>query len=166
MSSSNLPQLPPAPTGSLRLLAKAAVVGFLSLLLLIPLAMIHGAVRERQAYRTEAVNAVAESFAGPQWLAGPVLTVEVVDERDVPARDTRGEAITTVERTVQRMHWFPADLAIDGVLRHGQFVLGPELAAFENSWAGFCCCSHAIGVGSGKLKRCSRRWIWARNCSP
>ena len=41
------------------------------------------------------------------------------------------------------------DAAIDAVLQHGQFILGPEVAAFEKSWAGFCGVRHAIGVGSG-----------------
>ena len=39
--------------------------------------------------------------------------------------------------------------AIDGVLRHGQFILGPEVVAFEQAWAQFCGTKHAIGVGSG-----------------
>jgi dTDP-4-amino-4,6-dideoxygalactose transaminase len=41
------------------------------------------------------------------------------------------------------------DPAIDAVLRHGQFILGPEVAAFEQAWAAFCGARHAIGVGSG-----------------
>ena len=41
------------------------------------------------------------------------------------------------------------DAAIDAVLRHGQFILGPEVATFEQAWAGFCRSPHAIGVGSG-----------------
>jgi dTDP-4-amino-4,6-dideoxygalactose transaminase len=35
------------------------------------------------------------------------------------------------------------------VLRHGQFILGPEVTAFEQAWAQFCGTKHAIGVGSG-----------------
>ncbi len=41
------------------------------------------------------------------------------------------------------------DPAIDAVLRHGQFILGPEVTAFEQAWAQFCGTKHAIGVGSG-----------------
>ncbi len=41
------------------------------------------------------------------------------------------------------------DPAIDTVLRHGQFILGPEVAAFESAWAQFCGTKHAVGVGSG-----------------
>ena len=41
------------------------------------------------------------------------------------------------------------DPALDSVLRHGQFILGPEVTAFEQAWAQFCGTQHAIGVGSG-----------------
>jgi dTDP-4-amino-4,6-dideoxygalactose transaminase len=41
------------------------------------------------------------------------------------------------------------DAAIDAVLRHGQFILGPEVPAFEKNWAQFAGVAHAIGVGSG-----------------
>ncbi|HVS52015.1 MAG TPA: DegT/DnrJ/EryC1/StrS family aminotransferase [Opitutaceae bacterium] len=41
------------------------------------------------------------------------------------------------------------DPAIDRVLQHGQFILGPEVAAFEQAWAEFCGTRFAIGVGSG-----------------
>ncbi len=41
------------------------------------------------------------------------------------------------------------DPAIDAVLRHGQFILGPEVTAFEQAWALFCGTKHGIGVGSG-----------------
>jgi len=41
------------------------------------------------------------------------------------------------------------DAAMAGVLSHGQFILGPEVAAFEREWAGFCGAPHAVGVGSG-----------------
>lgn len=41
------------------------------------------------------------------------------------------------------------DAAINAVLSHGQFILGPEVAAFEQAWARYCQADHAIGVGSG-----------------
>ena len=41
------------------------------------------------------------------------------------------------------------DEAISGVVRGGQFILGPNVAAFESEMAAYCCASHAVGVGSG-----------------
>ena len=38
---------------------------------------------------------------------------------------------------------------IQGVLKHGQFILGPELQEFENRLAEFVGVKHCIGVSSG-----------------
>lgn len=39
--------------------------------------------------------------------------------------------------------------AIQRVLSSGQYILGPEVEAFESEWANFCGASHCIGVGNG-----------------
>jgi dTDP-4-amino-4,6-dideoxygalactose transaminase len=41
------------------------------------------------------------------------------------------------------------DAAARRVMASGQFILGPEVAAFEEEFAAFCGADHAIGVGSG-----------------
>ena len=41
------------------------------------------------------------------------------------------------------------DAAIAGVLDHCQFILGPEVAAFENELAAFCGARHVISCASG-----------------
>ena len=41
------------------------------------------------------------------------------------------------------------DRALDAVLAHGEFILGPEVGVFEDEWARFCQVPHAVGVGSG-----------------
>jgi dTDP-4-amino-4,6-dideoxygalactose transaminase len=41
------------------------------------------------------------------------------------------------------------DAAIGGVLASGQFVLGKEVAAFEEEFAAYCGAAHAIAVNSG-----------------
>jgi dTDP-4-amino-4,6-dideoxygalactose transaminase len=41
------------------------------------------------------------------------------------------------------------DAAIQRVLDHGEFILGPEVGVFESAWAKYCNVRHAIGVGSG-----------------
>ncbi|MEQ3549117.1 DegT/DnrJ/EryC1/StrS family aminotransferase [Pseudonocardia nematodicida] len=41
------------------------------------------------------------------------------------------------------------DLAWKSVTGHGRFVGGPEVAAFETAFAGFCGTRHALGVGNG-----------------
>lgn len=41
------------------------------------------------------------------------------------------------------------DEAIHKVMSSGQFILGPEVTAFEEEFAAYCEVDHAIGVGSG-----------------
>ncbi|HJQ62856.1 MAG TPA: DegT/DnrJ/EryC1/StrS family aminotransferase, partial [Burkholderiales bacterium] len=41
------------------------------------------------------------------------------------------------------------DAAIQSVVRSGQFVLGPEVAAFEREVAAYCDVRHAVSVASG-----------------
>ena len=41
------------------------------------------------------------------------------------------------------------DAATRGVMTSGQFILGPEVSAFEEEFAAYCETRHAIGVGSG-----------------
>ena len=41
------------------------------------------------------------------------------------------------------------DEAVRRVLDSGRYVLGPEVEAFEEEWAGYCGAEHAIGVGNG-----------------
>ena len=41
------------------------------------------------------------------------------------------------------------EAAVKGVLESGQFVLGPEVAAFESEFAAYCGAKEAVGVNSG-----------------
>ncbi|MDE2016102.1 MAG: DegT/DnrJ/EryC1/StrS aminotransferase family protein [Hyphomicrobiales bacterium] len=42
-----------------------------------------------------------------------------------------------------------ADAAVSRVLEHGQYILGPEVRAFEAALAAHCGAKHAVGVASG-----------------
>lgn len=50
-------------------------IGFLMLLLLIPLAMVHDLINERSNRSEEAIRTVSADWGGPQTIAGPVLTL-------------------------------------------------------------------------------------------
>ncbi len=41
------------------------------------------------------------------------------------------------------------DVAMNRVLEHGQFILGPEVKAFEEEMAAYCGTKYAVGVASG-----------------
>ena len=99
-----------------RMAWKAVVVVFLTVLLLIPLAMINGTIGERQRYRQQAVDAVAGSFAGPQTLAGPVLVVPYTDEVQYVDKDALGKQVLRIDRTPKRFIGFPATLRVSGTL--------------------------------------------------
>src|SRR5437764_8752607 len=45
--------------------------------------------------------------------------------------------------------WVDLQAALEGVLRSGQFILGPNVRAFEKAFAGFLGVPEGVGVNSG-----------------
>ena len=68
---------------SLKLLLRFAVVGGLVVLLLVPLLLIRGTIGERERYRDQAIERVAQSRAGAQSLIGPVRVLPWTQQREV-----------------------------------------------------------------------------------
>ena len=100
----------------MRLAFKAVMVVVLTLAILVPLTMVRGTINERQAYRQEAVEAVAQSYARAQGMAGPVLVVPYSEEVELEETDAKGvlrKRQTTVEG---RWLYFPKTLTLDGKL--------------------------------------------------
>ena len=60
---------------SFRILVKSAIIGALTLLLLIPTNLIQNLVSERQQRQQEAVSEVDSHWAGPQTVTGPVIGI-------------------------------------------------------------------------------------------
>lgn len=116
------PPLPPQARGPLAftrrywLLLKAATVGFLCLLLLIPLGMILDLVSGRQGHRDAAIAQVAASSAQAQTLAGPVLVVPFVEQVEVEDTDRNGQTRTLWREQAGRWLFFPAVFSLDGSL--------------------------------------------------
>jgi inner membrane protein len=54
---------------------KVLGIGFLALLMLIPLAQVQGLIGERNALREQAVSAIAQRWGAQQQLGGPVLAI-------------------------------------------------------------------------------------------
>ena len=96
------------------LVFKVFGVGFIGLVLLIPLGMVDSTLGERQARQAEAVGAITQTWGGEQRVAGPVLVVPythkvaVMESRLVDGRrqevsvdrEQRGEAFFLPERLV------------------------------------------------------------------
>ena len=77
------------------LLSRAAVIGVLVVLMLIPLGMIEGLIAERAARRMEAVASVQASFAGSQTLALPFFIWPYVEHWSEQSTDTNNRVRVT-----------------------------------------------------------------------
>ncbi|MCD9031005.1 cell envelope integrity protein CreD [Luteimonas sp. Y-2-2-4F] len=109
---------------STKLVLRFAVIGALVLALLVPLGMIRGVVHERERYREEAVQRVAEGKAGAQRLLGPVRVVPWTEERQT--QETGQDGIQrVVVRTSRGFLLQPPDrLEIEGDLRPSERRIG------------------------------------------
>jgi inner membrane protein len=101
----------------MRLLIRMLVVLVMTLAILVPLAMIRGTIHERQAYRQEAVAAVARSYAGAQAISGPVLVVPYVETVETEETDAQGLVRKVLREQEGRWTFFPAALDIAGRLQ-------------------------------------------------
>jgi len=87
---------------------KFFLIGFLILLLLIPLFMVMDLISEREGRSRQVKNEVARTWGGKQNLSGPYLVVPYA----VMVEQTKGKE--TIERKVQRFGVFlPEDLKFD-----------------------------------------------------
>ncbi len=99
------------------LLVKAALIGILALLLMVPLQMIGGIVFERQQRHGEVVREIAASYAGEQRIAGPVLVIPYVEEYLEAQTDNAGRKTGEVlRRRDGAVYLYPKDLSVSGRL--------------------------------------------------
>ena len=96
-------------------LAKVAGLFFLVLLLCIPLAEIDSINRARGDSQQEAAQELANTYAGPQTMVGPLLLVPYVERWMEPLRDAQGKMIGQEARSKEMAHVvFPDKLNIAG----------------------------------------------------
>ena len=100
----------------MRLAFKFAIVFFLTLAILVPLAMIRGTISERQEFRQQAVQEVTRSYAGTQRLAGPVLVVPYTEIVEVEERDDHGRLLGRKKQDGDSGQWlfFPKTMQLQG----------------------------------------------------
>jgi inner membrane protein len=101
----------------MRLALKFAIVLFLTLGILLPLAMIRGTISERQQFRRQAVEEVTRSYAGAQRLAGPVLVVPYTETVEVGERDANGVLHKQLREQDREWTFFPNTLRLQGRVR-------------------------------------------------
>lgn len=119
---------------------KIALMGVLALLMLIPLAMIQGLVKERQNAASASRDEVASSWGRSQMLTGPVLTLTYdYDALDDNQKNVVRQATGTVyprtlsydiDTQTQTLHRSIYDIMVYGadVVVTGDFVIPAEFA--------------------------------------
>ena len=95
---------------------KALIIGFLMLLLMIPLSMIRGTISERQQYRSEAIESVERSYAGKLKFAGPVLIVPFQDEETMITKNEKGVESHYTETRDSFWIFYPKTLDVSGIV--------------------------------------------------
>ncbi|MBB1061057.1 cell envelope integrity protein CreD [Marilutibacter spongiae] len=119
----------------MRLWMKILLVAGMTLAILVPLTMIRGVIQERQAYRVQAVQEVARSYAGTQAFSGPVLVVPYTDTVWVEEKDEGGVPRRVERERTGRWLFFPETLEVGGPMRPDTRRLGlHEVRVYE--WDG------------------------------
>jgi len=92
---------------------KLVFIGMLTLVLLIPSAMISNLISERSARRDEVISNISYNFAGKQLIKGPVLVIPYKDQ--IEATDGNGKpSLKQIER---KLFLLPEQLSIKAVLK-------------------------------------------------
>lgn len=98
-----------------KLFFRVIAMALLTLLLLIPLALIRGVVAERQGLQSQVENTIAQNLAGPQRLAGPLLIVDYVVREENIVTDARGHETKKFVERQRHAVFTPENLVIDAV---------------------------------------------------
>jgi inner membrane protein len=113
---------------NLKLAFKLLVIGVVTGIILIALAMVNGTITDRQKYRDDAVKSIEASYAGPQTVIGPVL-VRPYTQTTVTMEDGGKGAKRKVEHVAALTATsFPHVLDVRGKLtpmerRHGLYTV-------------------------------------------
>ena len=91
-------------------LIKVLLIGFLILLLQIPIAMVRQIIRERQSTRDGAVQEVTAKWGNSQSIIGPSIVVPYVNRSARPAGQRKQQAFSEVEYAA----FLPESLTISG----------------------------------------------------
>ena len=105
------------------LLGKALVIGFLIVVLLIPLAHVEDLVGERVGMRQEAAQRVAQSWGGRQTTAGVLLAVPVENTRTVIEQTSMNRETQRTEVDRHVVYVLPDTLRVTATADPGTRVL-------------------------------------------
>lgn len=91
------------------IVAKLVMVGFLSLLLLVPSSWVTDLIHERQGRQKEVMQEIAQSWSSSQYISGPVLLIPYKTMQEV--KDMKGQI--SMHETFQYIFLMPEELKID-----------------------------------------------------
>jgi inner membrane protein len=91
-------------------LIRILLIGFLILLLQIPIAMIRGAINEREQRRWEAIEEVTAKWGKSQSIEGPTIVVPYLKRWS----ETYGDGKQHIRTKIQYAHFLPEQLHITG----------------------------------------------------
>jgi inner membrane protein len=80
-------------------LIKVTLIGFLTLLLLIPSVWIQNLIQERQSRQDEVIKEISDKWSGSQLLEGPVMVVPykvVISQKDISGKLSYKESLTNI----------------------------------------------------------------------
>ena len=114
---------------------KAGILTGIALLLLIPLSLLDGLVKERTTQRDSAVQSVARGWGDRQWVGGPVLAIPVTTDsgpdntRDWYVLPDRLDVAVElqVQDTRRRLGLYDVPVYVARVHATGEFDLAREI---------------------------------------
>lgn len=114
-----LPASKPIPANKTALhkllfIGKIFFVGFLILLMNLPMGMIRSVIDERNQYRDSADWDVIRTWGREQTLGGPVLTVPYLTYQEITETDSKGREHKRIVPTRHLAQFLPENLRIDG----------------------------------------------------
>ena len=146
----------------MRLGLKMLLVLAMTLAILVPLMMIRGIIHDRQAYRGQAVDSIARSYAGAQAFVGPVLVVPYDETVEVEEKDAQGVTHKVLRQQAGRWTFFPETLDVGGELKPGTRNRGlHEVRVYE--WQGQASARFdvlvPVDVDALRPRRIGRPWL-------
>ncbi|MDD7885352.1 cell envelope integrity protein CreD [Flavivirga sp. 57AJ16] len=114
--------------------ARMLMVGFLTLVLLIPLFFIEDVIRERANRQTEVVNEINQQWGNEVLIYGPILKIpyKIYKEKTVTDKKTKKVYTETIEE-IHNAYFFPEKLNIDSNINPETKKRGIYTTAVYNS---------------------------------
>jgi inner membrane protein len=93
---------------------KLITIGFVLLLLLLPLELVRDLIRERHGRKQDAVDEISRTWGSPQVINGPILTIPFYTT--VLAKDPDRPEVNVPTRMLRYAHFLPEKLNVNSVV--------------------------------------------------